>query len=241
MAESKAIIDLVNKAKAGNDEAFESLYFKYRDMISGSRMALALGRQPNAGAVDEDFASICRLLFVEAVLRYDPKKSKLSTYITNYIRWTFTSKMLKERMIKISRKQTPEATVGFLEKTTVIPVEKAFFNDHFKSSDVIELRLKNSDELFIIVDKNCLAPTLLAYVNAYNANVAEVYKYYLEGILEQGMSHSRAVKFASIKSEINGCTTTRAIKEASKYLKENLEVHQAIMSPSANKKVGHAD
>lgn len=224
MFESKEVVDLVEKARAGDDPAFEKLYLMYEDMICGAKMATALGMSPIKSIVDEDFRSICKILFVEAVQKYDPMKSKLSTYITNYIRWGYTTKYLNERMIRVTRQPTIKLTNEVQDRTAAIPVDKVFFDTHGEKVDFVEVRLNNSEDSFVI-SKECLGSTLIGFLRSHSTKHADIYEKYLEGMLDKGMSHSDAIKFAMRYSDLTGLGTKKVIIDSSKYLKNLLSVY----------------
>lgn len=226
--ESPEIIELVEKAKAGDDLAFEKLFFKYTDLISGQRMATSMGFHPNKGVVDEDYKSLCQVLFVEAIYKYDPTKSKLSTYLVNYIRWSFMQRYLGERLVRINRRSTVEETNDLLDKTTVIPTLDVEKNESGHEG-VFELGHKDSGQSFI-VNKDCLSATLVGFLSEQDdrsKKLVPLFEKYLEGMIDNGLSHRNAIKFAATETKTNNFAAAKAIIKASNYLKKNITISEA--------------
>ena len=83
--ESPEIIDLINKAKNGDDVAWEKLLAQYQKLLNSTKRTI---RTSSAYKEADDIDSILNLLFVESVRSYDPERAKFSTHLVNHIKFS---------------------------------------------------------------------------------------------------------------------------------------------------------
>ncbi len=239
--EKEEVVKLVEKARAGDELAFETLFLSYEDLISGQKMTRKF---KTFGANNEDFKSLCKLLFVEAIHSYDHTKSKLSTYITNYIHWNYMDRAFKERLVSISRhrinKDSKEVNLKRIEDTTAIPEDDAFFRTYFNKSVVWELRFLTTGESFVINSDN-IGPTLVGVYKSKYPRSHHIFESYVNHRINNDLPNSRALQNAAKECGISPLAVKRVVKSAFNHIQNTVSITEAELSHSAKKRTTNVD
>jgi DNA-directed RNA polymerase specialized sigma subunit len=140
--ESPEVLSLINKAKDGDEYAWEELIDRYKKMMSTFKDKVKTDKFFDEA---KDIESILNVCFVEAVNSYNPEKAKFGTYLTLWVRFKFLGYYLKEKMIPITNNGTNDHIIDKLLRTEVTLTDDAKdFKEASKNTKFIE-RYKNAD------------------------------------------------------------------------------------------------
>ena len=132
---------------------------------------------------------------------------------------------LGERLVRMNRCKTTEETNQLLDKTTVIPTLEIEREENGHDG-VLQLSHEASGQRFL-VNKDCLSVTLIGFLAQHNKKLVPLFEKYLEGMLDNGLSHRSAIKFAAMKTKTNNFAAAKAIIKASNYLKDSISISEA--------------
>ena len=220
--ESPEIIDLINKAKDGDELAWEKLLNQYQKLLNSTKRSIKTSYVHKEA---DDIDSILNLLFVESVKNYNPDRAKFSTHLVNYVKFKFLNEYLKERFIPFSNNSTKEKVLQKIKDTECYYIHDVTNGDgedilnKFVDNEYINLKI-HGEQFGIplnIFMETVLPNVLESYDKIENAKIFNEYlKHYLNG--EKCINTRIAKDLDKSVSTIN-----KAVKETSLYLKETLK------------------
>lgn len=184
--ESGEILNLVNKAKEGDEDSYLKLYYKYVNLLQGKFIQSKLGfdfTRVNCKSDREDIESILREIFAESVIEYDPTKSKFITYLTRRILWKFRDKFLEGKLNPLRKHLSSKEMKKLIDESSCALLEDI--------SSVADQPLENKVVRFVVCDQE-IEMSMEAFLNVYildnidkvvDEGLREVYRYYTEEIL----------------------------------------------------------
>lgn len=212
--------DLVEAAKAGNDDALERLLISYPPI---RRIIRSLGRQydPERRAGDEragdELEAAARLGLVEALRRFEPARGVKFT--------TFAFKFIRGAMLKAlySRAQQREWAAG--RQTTILVPFGPGSEDYGSSADDPEAEIARRDDQYGIETgyaKVERRPTEEA-VRDFVAELPASQRGIVRDVFWGGMSHAEAAKRRGVTRPAVSRTLQRVFKRGERELGSHFE------------------
>jgi hypothetical protein len=208
--ESPEIINLIQCAKIGDENAWNILYAKYKDLIHGKYVQKIISFQTRNS---EDNKSILSVLFVEAVHSYNGN-SKFSTYLVNMIKWKFREKIAKERLIAapVFKKDT-ETTNKIIKRTRYKYIDEKY---DCKEKDAISQVNINMCGIQTKMDTHFFFTKFILprLKDNFNKKQNSIIEKYFELILLKQINHSSAITKIAKRRKTSNIKINKIIQQA---------------------------
>lgn len=228
--EKPEILDLIEKSKAGDDDAYNKLYKQYEDLLHGKYIKRFI-----SSSIDfiehDDINSIMNLIFVESLNTYDPSRAKFITHLTRQIHFRFTGHYLKERMMPFSNNASKEKIITKLNKTRCILTDNigAMLSKTSQSSIILDPTLVaiefNGQETDVPLGVlfTSIIPSIVEKMEDKRAS--EIFLYYIELMLngETSITKSLRKKFNCSVGSIK-----KALDSTSEVISDNIKIRYIL-------------
>ncbi len=190
--ESPEVIDLVSRAKKGDDEAGNLLFEKYRKTLHGDFISKKLHYNMNQSVQDSEEAhSIMHVIFMNSIHSYDSTKSKFITHLVNMIKYQFRDYLMREKLVSVKKHLSSDKMNELIEKTAVVfstPSE-------FEISNVEKyVNFNIHDENFSMPEKVFIGKFIKDRAKVITpVSQRKVYQFYIQSILDGEKSPKKKV------------------------------------------------